>query len=91
MDRRKNQPGDGNPSSTGTSPGQQTQSGGESDQTAHEDPVNEPVSEPRANWQYKERLPIQEKMTHVITETIKASENQLELYRRKLRKMQLGS
>ena len=47
--------------------------------------------QPQAQWKYKTRFPIQDRMTEVIGLTIKATESQLKVYRRKLRKMQYGS
>lgn len=46
---------------------------------------------PKVNWEYRQTLPIHDRMKDVVTATIKASEKQLDVYRRKLRKMQLGS
>jgi hypothetical protein len=47
--------------------------------------------EPELKWEYKETLPINDRMKDVIKATIKASECQLELMRRKLKKLQYGS
>lgn len=47
--------------------------------------------EPELKWEYKETLPINDRMRDVIKATIKASECQLELMRRKLKKLQYGS
>lgn len=49
------------------------------------------MNEPRAEWKYKQRFPIQDRMAEVVKLTIAASEQELAGLRRKLRKMQLGS
>jgi hypothetical protein len=50
-----------------------------------------PPPEPELKWEYKETLPINDRMKDVIKATIKASECQLEIMRRKLKKLQYGS
>jgi hypothetical protein len=46
---------------------------------------------PQAQWVYKERLPIQDRMKEVVQLTIKAAESELVAARKKLRRMQYGS
>ncbi len=58
-----------------------------------EKPEVEEVAEPeapKAEWSYRERFPIQDKMAGLIREAIKVSEAELDMYRRKLKKMQFG-
>lgn len=59
--------------------------------TASEGEASPPPPEPELKWEYKETLPINDRMKDVIKATIKASECQLELMRRKLKKLQYGS
>ena len=46
---------------------------------------------PKAEWKFKQRFPIQDRMIEVVQLTKKAAEQELEVLRKKLRKMQLGS
>lgn len=45
----------------------------------------------RPEWKFRKNLPIQERMADVIRKTIAASQEQLKLERKRLRKMQYGS
>jgi hypothetical protein len=45
----------------------------------------------KAQWAYKERLPIHNRMKEVVGLTIKAAQAELEAARRKLRKLHYGS
>lgn len=46
---------------------------------------------PKGEWKHKTRFPIQDRMIEVIKLTKTAAEQELEVLRKKLRKMQLGS
>ena len=46
---------------------------------------------PKPQWQFKSRLPIQDRMVNIINLTIEASEKELARLRRKMTKMKLGS
>lgn len=45
----------------------------------------------KGEWKHKTRFPIQDRMIEVVQLTKKAAEQELEVLRKKLRKMQLGS
>lgn len=53
------------------------------DQTADDEPV-------KPEWKFRDRLPIQDRMAEVIRLTIKATQDQIEVERKKLRKLQYG-
>lgn len=44
----------------------------------------------KPEWKFRQRLPIQDRMADVIHKTLDATRKQLELERKKLRKMQYG-
>jgi len=45
----------------------------------------------KAQWEYKNRLGIHDRMTDVVKLTLKAAQAELEVARKKLKKMQYGS
>jgi hypothetical protein len=45
----------------------------------------------KPEWKHRTRFPIQDRMAEVIRLTIKATQSQIEVERKKLRKLQYGS
>ena len=90
MDRRKGESVVGDSPQEGTSSVGAPKGGEGHQEAAHQDPEHETVK-PKGEWKYKQRFPIQDRMIEVIQLTKKAAESELEVLRKKLRKMQLGS
>lgn len=88
MDRFEDQPGDGDSSEAGEEPTATAEGKCGDSETTDEDGSQVKTE---ATWEFKERLPIQDRMVEVISLTRKVAEQELNLLRRKLRKMQLGS
>ena len=61
------------------------------DQAPDDEDVGVSGEKPRAQWRYKTRFPIQDRMAEVVKLSIRTSELQLRKYHRKLRKIQYGS
>lgn len=88
MDRREDQSGEGDLGQEGqgnSEPGQGSTGSSEStDQATDGDAV-------KPEWKHRTRFPIQDRMSEVIRLTIKATQSQIELERKRLRKLQYGS
>lgn len=91
MDRRKDQQGKGDSGQKDSGSERPDPEASGDSEVSDQAPDSEQVEDDTLKWEHRTRFPMQDRMGDVIKQTIKASESQLALYRRKLRKMQYGS
>jgi hypothetical protein len=83
MDRQSNQPDERDSTNAGTGCSQPNQGTTGCAEPANETPVGENVG---AQWQYRKRFAIQDRLVDVIKSTLDAARSELEVTRKKLEK-----